>query len=379
MARALYVNEPRWVEPLHRDIEGVFDPKRNKLLVEGRAIRWIVEDMETGRIVGRIAAFFHPEKSALEAQPTGGCGFFEAIDNQTVANMLFDGARDWLVGHGMEAMDGPINFGDRLQWWGLLVEGFHEPLYAMAYALPYYQTLFEAYGFENYFNQITYSRPFYTGIELPAALVEKAERLYRNPAYDFRTFDKGNIGQMARDFCAIYNSAWARIEGVKPLTESAAVKLMGELRPIIDPEVLFMAYHEGVPIGFFVALPDINQLIKPFRGRFGLVEKLRFLWGLRMGKIDRLAGLIFGVSPSFQGRGVEAAMIHQLQLYVVDRGRRGRVQYRDLELGWIGDFNPVMLRMCEGYVRGVRYKRHVTYRYLFDRSVSFRRCPRVGL
>ena len=375
MARAIYAGDDKWVEPLASDIEAVFDPRKNKLLADGEAIRWIAE--RDGQVVGRIAAFWNPEKSALEALPTGGCGFFEAVDDQNLANALFDAARDWLKARGMEAMDGPINFGDRMQWWGLLVDGFHEPLYGMAYARPYYQALFENYGFQNYFNQVTYRREFYTGIEMPAAVTEKAQRLFDNPAYSFRTFDKSNPGKMARDFCAIYNSGWARIHGIKPLTEAGALEMIRTMGPIIDPEILFMAYHGDDAVGFFVILPDINQLIKPFGGKFGLWQKLRLLWGLRRKKVDRLAGVIFGVAAEQQGKGVEAAMIRQLEKYVFERRDAGRAKYQTLEMGWIGDFNPVMMRMCESYVKAERWKRHITYRYLFDRTLPFERCPRA--
>lgn len=377
MTRALYAQDAHWVEPLAQDIEGVFDPKRNHLLEAGRAIRWMVEEVATKTIVGRIGAFFHPEKAALERQPTGGCGFFEAIDNQTVANLLFDASRDWLAAHGMQAMDGPVNFGDRLQWWGLLVDGFHEPLYGMPYARPYYAALFEAYGFQNYFNQTTYRRPFYTGIELPPAVTAKADRLCNNPAYEFRTFDPKNPEKMARDFCTVYNSGWARIEGIKPMSQAGAHEMIRTMGPIIDPDLLFFAYHEGTAVGFFIMLPDINQLIKPFGGKFGLRQKLQLLWGLKRKKINRLSGLIFGVAAEFQGKGIEAAMIRQLVRYTLERHDAGTIQYTDLELSWIGDFNPVMMRMCEHYVRAEPWKRHVTYRYLFDRTRPFERCPRA--
>lgn len=381
MARQIYKDDPRWVQPLVVDIENVFDPKHNKLFSQGGggdAIRWIVRQISTGRIVGRLAAFYNVEKAALEHQPTGGCGFFESIDSQEVADMLFDAARDWLADKGMQAIDGPINFGDRLQWWGLLVEGFYEPLYGMPYARPYYATLMENYGFQLYFNQITYCRPFFTGIQVPEAIYAKAQRLASNPEYEFRIFDKKNREKMARDFCAIYNSGWAKIEGVKPLTYTGALEMISQMSPIIDAEVIFFGYHNGEPVSFFVILPDINQLIKPFGGKFGLWQKLRLLYGLKSRKIDRLSGLIFGVAADYQGKGLEAAMIYQLQSYIEAKQKSGRTQYQVLEMGWIGDFNPVMMRMCESYVRAVRHKRHVTYRYLMDRTAPFERCARVG-
>lgn len=380
MARPIYAEDPNWVQPLVGDIEHIFDPAHNKLFNSdgaGQAIRWIVRDTLTGEIVGRIAAFYNRSKAEAENQLTGGCGFFESADNQEVANILFDAARDWLVSRGMEAMDGPINFGDRLQWWGLLVEGFTQPLYGMAYARPYYKALFENYGFQVYFNQITYLRPFDPKIRMPEALYAKAERLYENPEYEFRTFDKKNPEKMARDFCAVYNSGWAKFQGVKPMTDEGALAMMREMSPIIDTEVLYLSYHNDRPVGFFVMLPDLNCVIGNFKGKFGLWQKLQLLLAIRGKKINRLSGLIFGVASEYQGKGIEAGMIRQLEIYLLDRIARNKVQYNTLEMGWIGDFNPVMMRMCESYVKATPFKKHVTYRYLFDRTRPFERCARL--
>lgn len=381
VARSIYASDESWVEPLHGDVEHLFDPRVNKLFTEnggGEAIRWVLRDTETGLLIGRIAAFYNREKAALERQPTGGCGFFECIDSVGASSVLFDAARDWLFERGMQAMDGSINFGDRMQWWGVLVEGFSQPLYGMNYNRPYYGRLFEAYGFENYFNQITYFRELNADIVMPEALAAKAERLFENPQYEFRTFDIKHTDQMARDFCAIYNQGWAKFEGVKPLTEGSAKAMISAMKPIIDPTILYMAYHDGRPIGFFVMLPDINQLIGRFHGRLGLLQKLQLMINIRRHKIDRVAGLIFGIVPDYQGHGVEAALIRSFELYIERKRKAGRVQYRTLEIGWIGDFNPVMMRMCESYVKATRFKRHVTFRYLFDRTAPFARAPRLS-
>ncbi|MCC8036197.1 MAG: hypothetical protein LIO77_09765, partial [Rikenellaceae bacterium] len=141
--KKLYCGNRYYVHPLDGDIESRFDPAKNGLLRDGEAVRWLLRDGE-GRVVGRIAAFYNPEVAALNEQPTGGCGFFECIDDQPAADMLFDAARDWLKSRGMEAMDGPINFGERDQWWGLLVEGFEfQPLYANPYNFHYYKKLID--------------------------------------------------------------------------------------------------------------------------------------------------------------------------------------------------------------------------------------------
>ena len=136
LPKRIYKGNRNWVCPLDEDIEKVFDPARNPLFGDGEAIRWLVRNRKN-EVVGRIAAFYNREQAAIEEQPTGGCGFFEAINDQEVADLLFDAARMWLASRGMEAMDGPINFGPRDTWWGLLVEGYEfQPLYANPSSIP---------------------------------------------------------------------------------------------------------------------------------------------------------------------------------------------------------------------------------------------------
>ena len=110
-------------------------------------------------MIGRIAAFTHLKYINNGTEfATGGAGFFDCINDHASANKLFDVAKEWLQNKGMEAMDGPINFGDRDKWWGLMVEGFDKaPIYGMPFNPSYYEKLFEGYGFKNYYNQISRS------------------------------------------------------------------------------------------------------------------------------------------------------------------------------------------------------------------------------
>lgn len=373
MATDIYRNDPMWVQPLDNDIESVFDPNKNPLFADGEAIRWLLMT-EKGRIVGRIAAFYNREQAATEPQPTGGCGFFECIDDQEAANILFDAARGWLAEHGMEAMDGSVNFGDRMMWWGVLVEGFTLPLYGMNYNPPYYAGLFEAYGFRNYFDQHSYLRKLDIGI-MPDALYQKAERLFANPEYRFGPADMSRPKKVAADLMEVYNSAWAKFSGVKPMDFEHALQMVKTLKPIVDPNVVIFAFHNDVAIGFFINVPDINQITRHLHGKFGLWQKLRLMWDLKVRRrCDRLFGVIFGVAGEFQGRGIEAAMIRRFELFAEQHPER----YKTLELAWVGDFNPLMMRMCESYVMAIKHKRHVTYRYLFDRTREFTRAPKMG-
>ena len=374
--RPIYRDNRNWVCPLNDDILKVFDPKRNELFIDGEAIRWYVVDSRTGEAVGRIAAFYNRETATLNEQPTGGCGFFESIDSQEVANMLFDASREWLATRGMEAMDGPINFGSRDSWWGLLVQGYEfQPLYANPYHPPYYKELFENYGFQNYFNQNTYLWRVYDD-SINDVVLEKAKRVMSTPGYHFEDVRNINLEEAAENLRIIYNKAWALFSGVKPMEKEEAQALVNTLRPIIDPNIIFFAYFNDEPIGFFVMVPDLNRIIGKFNGKFGLINKLRLMWDLKVRKAsDRIFGIIFGITPEFQGKGIESGMMrHILETYI----RSDRNHYRTIEFAWIGDFNPVMNRMIERYVCATKHKMHTTYRYLFDRTKEFTRCPRIG-
>ena len=373
--KGLYKEYPNWVCPLDTDIEKVFDPKHNELFDEGEAIRWVVRNAE-GQIVGRIGAFYNREKASIEEQPTGGCGFFESIDDQEVANLLFDASRDWLKARGMEAMDGPINFGQRRDWWGLLVKGFeYQPLYMNPYNPPYYQALFENYGFKNYFNQNSYDWAVGES-EASSRLQTRSERLLAAPRYHVAPIDTKHMAEAAENFRTIYNKAWALFSGVKPMTAEEAQQMMKTILPIVDPRIIFFAYHNEEPIGFFITVPDLNRLIGKFNGKFGLWQQLRLMWDLKVRKsCDRVFGIIFGITPDYQGKGVESAIMYRYLQFVQSPDN----QYKNIELAWIGDFNPVMNRMIINYAGATCHKVHTTYRYLFDREKEFKRCPRLGL
>ena len=375
LPKMIYKGNPNWVCPFDSSIKDVFNPAKNKLFKDGEAIRWVAHNTE-GECVGRIAAFYDKTHAFGYEQPTGGCGFFEAIDDQELANTLFDAARDWLKERGMEAMDGPVNFGSRDAWWGLLVEGYeHQPLFENPYHPPYYKELFENYGFQNYFNQNTYVWKI-DDDDVNEVVYERVKRLMSTPGYRFASIGKEDLYSAVEKVRTIYNKAWALFTGVQPMTAEEGRKMADTMRPIIDRNLIWFAYFNEEPIGFFIMVPDLNRLIGKCNGKFGIINKLRLMWDLKVRKkSDRIFGIVFGITPEFQGKGVESGMMKaMLDGYI----RTSRNEYRSLELAWIGDFNPVMNRMVERYVCARKHKMHTTYRYLFDRTKEFTRCPKVG-
>jgi GNAT superfamily N-acetyltransferase len=368
----LYKDEKNFIRPLDQDIEEVFDPKKNKFFRNGEAIRWLLQD-EKGQTVGRVAAFVDWKTAHKNDQPTGAMGFFECINDQDAAFQLFDQCKQWLEERGLEAMDGPVNFGDRDRWWGLLVDGFEfEPNYCMPYNFSYYQNLFEAYGFRNFFNQYTYYREIKKE-GLSPVIEKKAERVRSNPNYRFEHLDRNNLVKYTEDFRDIYNRAWSRYSGVKKITRAHSMALMKSLKPILDEKLMLFAYYGDDPIAFFLMVPDANQIVKHLNGRMNLWAKLKFLYFKKLHPPKKVLGLIFGVVPEHQGRGVEGGLVMAFGDIALNKG----FPYKDLELNWIGDFNPTMMKVAEQIGAAIR-KTHVTYRYLFDRTKPFKREKKVS-
>lgn len=366
MAVRLYINEKNWIRPLDKDIEGIFHPETNKLFKQGgKAKRWLLVN-ESGETIGRIAAFVHPKWK--EKQPTGGMGFFECIEDQAAAFLLMDTAKEWLKTQGMEAMDGPVNFGERDKWWGLLVDGFYPPNYNMPWNFGYYQAFFENYGFKVYFKQYTYMRPV-KGLGFDPKMIERANKILADPDFEFRHMHGKELSEKAPEyFMEVYNKAWARHMG-KSLVLKETKFMFAKMKPIMDPRLIYFGFHKGEPVSFFINIPEINQIFKFVNGKMDLIGKLKFLWNKTFNPPDKMLGLVFGVVPEVQGMGVESAMIMQ---YNKTFASQDHFSYKTIEMNWIGDFNPKMMRVCE-QLNAEIYKTHHTYRILFDSNKTFER------
>lgn len=368
----IYKDDPDWIPPLIQDIKKVFDPEKNKYYQEGELKRWILTD--AGEITGRIAAFVHHKLSKGFEQPTGGIGFFECINDGDSASLLFDTAKGWLTSKGMEAMDGPINFGEKDNWWGLLVEASTEVMYGMSYNPKYYRDLFENYGFRNYYEQYNYLYDV-ANHAVPEKFAVKAAELESNPDYEFTHMKNRDYAKYAEDFRTVYNNAWGKGHfNFKPMTKEVSMMIMNKLKPIADLKLMYFAYHKGKPIGMFIMLPELNQIFRHVNGNLNWLGKLKFVYHMKIRKSCRKAmGIVFGVDPEYQGLGVEAAIIKSVE-YVLRGDYR---QYDSMEMQWIAEFNPKMIHVVES-LEVPKSKTRITYRYLFDREKEFSRHPIVG-
>ncbi len=361
-------NDPNYIRPLEKDIYEVFDPKKNKAFRSGEAIRWLLKD-NNGKMIGRIAAFVNKKyKNKGDDVPVGGVGFFECINDQAAADMLFDVAKHWLLQKGMQAMDGPINFGERDRWWGLLVKGFEPPIYCLNYNPPYYQQLFENYGFKNYFNQVCFA--LNVSDRISEKFYQRHADCAKDPNFSSAHIKKDQLEKFADDFTIVYNKAWAGHGGLKQLDRKVVLKMFKSMKPVMDEKISWFVYYKGEPIGTWINLPDLNQWFKYLNGKFSLWHKLKFLWAKRTKRCNKFVGLVFGIVPEWQGKGVDS--------YIIVEGGANVIQseklYDKYEMQWIGEFNPKMINVAEN-LGTYRSRILTTYRYLFDRTKEFRPHP----
>lgn len=362
---------PNYVQPLDNEVNDVFNPEKNKNFKYGTAKRWLLKSND-GKLLGRIAAFTNDKYINKGTEyKTGGVGYFDCINDKSAATLLFDTAKQWLISEGMEAMDGPINFGDRDRNWGLLVEGFEKaPMYGIAYNPPYYKELFESYGFKDYYNQFYYDMP--VDNPLPQRFPERHAKFKNKAGYEARHINIKNIEKHAEEFATVYNAAWAQHGENKEITKEQALKLFKKMKPIIDEKMVWFAYYNEEPIAMWINLPDLNQYFKHLHGKFGWLQKLKFLWLKKTIKPVDFTGIAFGVVPKFQVLGVDSFMIYECAMLIQNKGWYGRY-----EMGWAGDWNPKMINIYKS-LGASQSRRLITFRYIFDETKHpFERHPEL--
>ncbi len=357
MPECIYKDDPNYVRPLDSMVESVFDTT-NPVFKPDLTKRFLLISRQQ-EVIGRIAAFVNSKKAFGFEQPTGGIGFFECIDSQEAANCLIDAARDFLTSKGMEAMDGPINLGENDAFWGLLIEGFTMPGFGMNYNPPYYQQLFENYGFYAYYNQIT------NHLDLTKRFPDRfwtiARRVAQKEEYTFRHFSIKESERYLDDFIEVYNEAWVFHENFTPMDKKVLRGLFNQAKSFLVEDMIWYAYHDGEPVGFLVIFPDINNIIRHFHGNLGWINKFRFLFMVNSSRyLNRGRVVVFGIKPKFQRSGLESALFYQLR-----KGVERHPNFKELEISWVGDFN-VKMRALQESMGAVPGKKHVTYRYLFD-------------
>jgi hypothetical protein len=353
-ASNFYSEDVNYIPHLKQDILALFDVQKNSLLKDGKIAAWILLD-DSSIIIGRIAAFYDANQRLSKI---GGIGFFECINDVSAAKMLFSTAENWLKKEGFIGADGPINFGERDKYWGLLTSPEVLPSYQENYNPMYYQHLFESNAFQLHFQQLT------SEISMGTFNLDRfqklAQRVYQNPTYQFEHLKRNQINRFANDFVSIYNQAWQHRSDFVPITLDRILATFNSLKPILIEEGIWFAYANKQPVGFYVAIPEVNQLFKHANGNLNWIAKIKFLYYRYFGKLERMRGLVFGIVPAYQNLGLETGLI--IKFYEAMLKTK---YYRKCELAWIGDFNPKMQSMINA-LGAKTSKIHYTYRKMFS-------------
>ena len=346
--RDLYAQDKEFISHLDVDIEAIFDSQQNSEFQNGDARRWLA--YHNGQVVGKVAAFYN-RNSGL-----AGLGFFDCIQEYSVAKSLFNVAESWLKSKGINRVEAPINFGERDKFWGLMVFGFQNPSYQENYNFPYYQDFFERYGFTKNIEQTTSTaNPRDMDYEKYKRFADRLEKVGIYRAEHFRQKD---INQFVSDFTLIYNSAWEQHEHFVPFTEERVLKLFTAMKPIIREDLLWFLYADDKPIAFYLSIIDVNKIFKHLNGSMSLWAKLKFLWYKKTVRIDRIRGIIFGVVPEYQAKGVYSILVMKMfKVMMSDKN------IKETELAWIGDFNPKMHALFKS-VNAKKTKVHYTFEKL---------------
>jgi GNAT superfamily N-acetyltransferase len=346
----IYKGNQYWVPPLIMDMKKILSRDKNPFFKHSESEYFLA--LRRGDVVGRIAALVNDNHNEFHKEKTGFFGFFECIEDQDVANALFQNAADWIRSRGMDTMRGPMNpsTNDTI---GFLVDAFDSgPVVMMTYNPPYYLGLAEDFGCKK--SMDVYAYWFNAADPLPEKLLRVAERVQKKAGLEFRSINMKDFWGEVDKIHQVYNDAWSYNWGFVPMTDEEFHHLAKDLKPTVDPDLAFIAEFDGKPVGFCLTLPDYNQALKRINGRlfpFGLPKLLYY-----SRKIDQVRVITMGVIKEYQKRGIDA-------LFYLETYRRGVAKgYKAGEFSWVLENNVMMNRTAE--LMGAKiYKTYRIYDY----------------
>jgi hypothetical protein len=312
----LYKNDPVWIPPLFDEQKSQFDAKRNPTLEHCRYALFLLED--DGKPVGRIAAFI--DTIALETwkEPIGLFGYYECVDEENASQMLLDAAAGWLRDNNMKEMRGPWSFVS--QEWGLVIEGFTPSPTVMApYNPPFYAENMTRYGLQKVKDLLIYYISGAEGYKIPERIMTQTDNVAKRYGVKVRQVDMKHYDEEVRKVIDLSNKSLKGNWGFTSVTKAEAEAVARDLKPIINPKgVLFAENSNGNTIGFAIALPNVNVLLKGLNGRLLPFGWLKLLTGLP--KLTNYRLFALGVVPEYHGKGVDSLIYRALcdSLYTPD-------------------------------------------------------------
>ncbi len=351
----LYKGCPQWVPPLRSETRFQLNRWKNPFYRRNDAAFFIAE--RDGRDVGRIAVLHPQYYNEFKGLQNAHFYLFESIDDQEVANALFDHAAEWARARGLNVLRGPLGF-MAADGFGMLAEGFeHRPAVGIPYNYPYYPRLAEGWGFQleervlsGYLDVMRLRREF------PQRVLEVAEKVKQRYGFSVKTFrSKRELKEwVAPRLAEVYNRTLTHIAGDPPVSEEEVAAVADNLLMITDPQLLKFVMKGEEIVGFLFCFLDISEGLQRAWGRlfpFGFIHILR---DLRCTTWLNLNGM--GIAPEYQGLGGTTLMYAELYRAVQNFPR-----FRHADVVQVSEFNVKSLNEMGKF--GVRwYKTHHIYR-----------------
>ena len=345
----VYREDPNWVPPLISEMKFILGDK-NPFFHHAESAYFLAR--RNGEIVGRIAAIVDRNHINLHNEQAGFFGFFECLPDIEIARDLLNAATAWLKERAIEIMRGPVNPSTNDEC-GFLLEGFDSPpMIMMTYTPAYYLDYMEKCGLVKAKDLFAYISVIKNVSSAPRLEKLASAIKARVPGLVVRPANMKDFRKELEAVKDIYNSAWGHNWGFVPMTDEEIDSMAKRLKPLIVPELLIMAEVDGSPAGFFMAVPDYNQVLKRVNGRLGPLELVKFLWYSR--KISDIRVLTMGVKEEYRKKGIEGL------LYLESFKAAMRKGYERAEMSWVLEDNAPMRKGCE-LMGGKLYKKYRIY------------------
>lgn len=347
----LYADDPNYVPMLYMEQEALLNPKKSPFFKHSTAEYFLA--LKDGKIAGRIAAILNRNHLEFTGKKEGFFGFFDVINDQSVANLLLDTANEWLRRQGIEKVIGPTNFSTN-ETCGLLVENFEEPPFIMmTYNAPYYIDLLEQSGFAKNLDLLCYEL---SDSDLPHEVMELADKLERrlvDRGVTIRQINMKKYEEEIEKFLPVYNASWAENTGFVPMTPDEVRQIGKDLKQVIDPDYVYFAEKDGEIIGVSLTIPNVNEVqIKVKRGRLFPFGVFKLLFGLK--KIKSIRILALGTLKEYRRLGVDVCFyVRNIKTSLRKGIHRG-------EASWILENNDMMNRALE-HIHGKVYRKYRLY------------------
>jgi GNAT superfamily N-acetyltransferase len=348
----LYAGHPQWVPPFIVDVKTMMNPEKHPFYEHSDAEFFIAE--RDGEVVGRIAALENKPFNKYHEAKDAEFYLFETVNDQEVANALFDTVIKWAKDRGLTKLVGPKGFGP-LDGYGIQIEGFEhrQMMNMMNYNYPYYRDLVENLGFTKVVDFVSsYMDP--QKFNLPEKVRKAAGIAKKRATFEVQEFkNKRDLKGWADRIGQAYNQAFVKNWEYYPLSAREIEFVVSNVMTIVDPNLIKIITKDSEVVGFVFPFPDVSVAMQKNGGKLGPVAILRLL--MEIGKTDWISFNGVGILPEYQGLGGNAIMYAELE-----KAMHENTQFVHAELTQVAETAKQMRKDLKNL--GVRfYKNHRVY------------------